>query len=301
MNDKSPEELIVRWMDGETLPPDELTTLKELHATDPSLVIDPREYVDVQQNLNEAYATAPPLPDPDLFQSTLMSRIGREVEAAQEAAQEAAAVVEEEQKEEQKAKVVHRFAWIQTAAAMAACFLLGIIISRTLFKPSRTSEVMASYNDQATQYAQTQLQPVVHSAHDHVTAEFLSDEELSVIIVQGLEDIPDNMDLFALTPAQARVSAAIPTPQVTSPQPVISAAAPQLAANHLPPSLQALTEATSATAQGQPTPAPNALGATAPTSASPPAQSQPTISQNATAPGKLSPIKVYPNITYPDL
>ena len=188
MNDKSPEELMVRWMDGEKLNPEELDVLKKMHAEDPSWAIDPKEFAPVAEALHTRYSSDLEVPQGKLFQDTLMKRVAQEREHEQEIARLQEKVTAFPQRS------AASFNWAKVAVGMAACFLFGILVNTSFFKrPQPTQSLSHVYP------APSQLQPVVYSVHDNLSADFLSVDEQNVIVIEGLDAIPDNIDLFALS------------------------------------------------------------------------------------------------------
>jgi len=181
-------------MDGESLAPHEHDTLKQIHAEDSHKLINPQELKRIKSALRTTYSSEIPLPNADQFQKTLMQKIAQE-QPEKEIPKEAPSNVETFPA--QKAK---RQNWLVNGAAMAACFLLGLLVNLAfLNKNSKSTNAVvqvAGHTDK--------LQPVMYTAYENLSAGYLSDDETNVIIVEGLDAIPDDIDLFALADSHSR-------------------------------------------------------------------------------------------------
>gem|GEM_PF-3710258 len=192
-------------MDGEQVSPDEEAKLKEVYAADPDKIIPPKEYSPIRKSLKSTYHSDKDIPNSENFQNSLLEKIESEggrkiIKATQEEVEEKVSSIEEAREEvyPETKKVEHistyrkrKSNWFLTAAGMAACFLIGLLINLKTNK----AEPQNIVND--TPHVEDH-QPVFYSPSDAITADYLSNGETNVIIIQGLDAIPDDIDLFSL-------------------------------------------------------------------------------------------------------
>lgn len=213
MNDKSIEELIIRWMDGETISPEEEARLKEVYASTPDKIIPPKEYAPIKESLKSALSSDKDIPNAESFQSSLLERIekegGREI-IKPSASVEADKITPISKAQEEKSESANvepsnvepiskyptyqkkRHNWFLTVAGMAACFLIGLLINLNTNK----NQSQIAGGDQVI--SQDHLQPVFYSPNDNITADYPRGGDTNIIIINGLDDIPDDVDLFSL-------------------------------------------------------------------------------------------------------
>ncbi len=192
MKDKHTEALIVRWMDGDTMTEEEINQLKDIHAEEPDLILNPKEFAEIRAELRNEFPANQDVPSPELFASSLANRIKREELQEAELSILQEKVLESEDINHRSEKII-QFPWMKIIAGMAACFLLGLLLSNVFNKKS--SSAMA---DNGVQYNSENYYPVVYSADPSLSAGFLNDSVRNVIVIDGLEAIPDNIDLFNL-------------------------------------------------------------------------------------------------------
>ena len=190
-------------MDGEDITPEEEARLKEVYTNDPDKIIPPKDYSAIKKELKSAYPDNFDIPNVDEFQSSLLDRI--ESEGGRKVIKPVVETPLSEDQSDEARKEIDNVAtfpmdisprkrksnWFVTATAMAACFLIGLLINLNFLTKSNSNNPVAKDIDQ--QY----LQPVFYSTNDDITAGYLSKSETNVIVIKGLEAIPDDVDLFS--------------------------------------------------------------------------------------------------------
>ena len=184
MNDNIPEELIVRWMDNDQLTSDEVTTLKQLHQNSPDLFIPREEFDEMQNALKSAYPSHNDLPASGIFQSSLMKMIEHDRLHQVE--------TQRLHKKIQEAPAGKKHSWVPVVIGMAACFLFGLLLNFAVLNKSNQTQFIANATTSS-------LSPVVYSAYEDLSANVVGDENTSVIVINGLEALPYDLDLFSLS------------------------------------------------------------------------------------------------------
>lgn len=202
MNDKKTAELITLWLDGAPLSEEEVSILKEVHANTPDLLIDPKEYNQIRDGIKSVF-TDSDIPNPELFQSSLLSRLTKEsekpehdqileqLESIKSAASSAPPTLEEKPVEENK---VVNYPWPLIMASMAACFVFGFLADQIL-----TPKAVNTAIPLAEVAHPSELSPVVFTSDHKVSANFETNKSSNIIVIEGLDAIPDDLDLFKLS------------------------------------------------------------------------------------------------------
>ncbi len=178
MNDN--KELIVRWQDGELLTEAEIQHLEQTLGEELHQLPTPENLSSLQSQLREAYPADADIPNADLFQRSLMEQLApREVTPPSNVIPISSSP---------------KYFWWAIGSSMAACFMLGIILTN-LMTPRATTPVA-----QAPAYPV--YQPVIYSANKNLSADYQPASQQHIIVVEGLEAIPDEVDLFKLAESQ---------------------------------------------------------------------------------------------------
>lgn len=192
-------------MDGERLADEELNSLKKMHAEDPDRLINPEELARIQSGLKATYVTGKDIPNASKFQTSLFEKL------KQEQVVEPMTTHQPDNVSSFPAQQAKSKNWLLTGAAMAACFLLGLLVNLAfLNKNNSNSSDFVNVTDQPAH-----LQPVVYSAYENLSADYLSADDTNVIIIEGLDAIPDDIDLFALAESRKPIKV---YPQISYPQ-----------------------------------------------------------------------------------
>lgn len=197
MSDNTTEELIIRWMDGEQMTEDQINTLKKIHADEPEMILNPTEFSEIRTGLRESFPSDQDLPNGDLFTTSLLSRLEYEQEHASQLDNLEGKILN---LEDEKSKIIakdkaEKFTWKHLVGAMAACFLFGLLLNATFFGNKGSDEPVIAATPTFTE---VDLSPVVYSARQDLSADYHSDGQTNVIVVEGLTAIPDEIDLFGL-------------------------------------------------------------------------------------------------------
>lgn len=178
MNQERKEELIVRWMDDDVLSVSEKEELAGVLEAEPELCAMRDEHPRMRDELQAAYHQAGDVPYGDFFQTKLEQAI-RNTERDEVEAVPA------------KARGAWRDAlrwWLAPVAvgAMAVAFLAGTRVGKT---PGESRLVVA----------QEQSRPLVYTPEGGVTSTIVNADAAgtSVIVLDGLQPIPDSFDLMA--------------------------------------------------------------------------------------------------------
>lgn len=176
MNQERKEELVVKWMDDEKLSASESEELKLILEAEPELKSMRESHSQVRDELQAAYRTTPDVPYGDFFQTKL---------------EQAIRDTEQELKPQEK----RSFSWKDTlrwwlapvtVGAMAVAFLAG---TRVGTAPVETQLAVA----------QEKSRPLVYTPEGGVTSSIVNAdaEGTSVIVLEGLQPIPDSHNLMA--------------------------------------------------------------------------------------------------------
>ncbi len=176
MNQERKEELIVRWMDAEQLSAEENQQLEAILAAEPELKTLRNGHHSMREELQSVYGQPRDLPYGDFFQSKLEQAIrDSELEFA----------------EASKASFNWRDTlrwWVApvTVGAMAIAFLAGTRVG--------TAPV-----EERLVVAEAQIRPLVYTPEGGVTSTIVNADAAgtSVIVLEGLQPIPDSYDLMA--------------------------------------------------------------------------------------------------------
>ena len=181
MKKEPTEELFMKWIDG-LLSPDEEKQLERLVEEDP-LISDELESLKTQGDTlrNEVPASVDP-PYGDFFNSQLMRKVDLEVKSQQTS-----------QKVERWWQSL-RWAW---APAAALALVLSFFAGHRISSPGDADALAKTGGGQGTLAAL----PTVYFAGEVLDAEVIadSDGEVSVIVVNGLAAINDDIDFKAVS------------------------------------------------------------------------------------------------------
>lgn len=181
-------------MDGEEMNEQEINHLKKVHAEEPEMILNPEEFSQIRNDLREALPSDKDIPNPDLFNTALLNRIEREDEDAQKIISLEERIIRYESAPPTEKQII-KYPWGVIAAGMAACLVFGFMLSNPFGANKQRTLMANSANGIPTSVNVT---PVVYSAHQNVTADFIDEGQTNVIIIEGLEAIPDDLDLFSL-------------------------------------------------------------------------------------------------------
>lgn len=186
-------------MDGDNMTEEEINQLKDIHAEEPDLILNPKEFAEIRTELRNEFPPNQDVPSPDLFSSSLTNRIQREEQQEAELSILQEKVSQSESISHRSEKIV-QFPWMKMAVGMAACFLFGLLLSNLFNKKSDPA-----MTGNGEQYNTENYYPVVYSADPSLSAGFLDDGIRNVIVIEGLEAIPDDIDLFSLASAKTPI------------------------------------------------------------------------------------------------
>lgn len=176
MNQERKEELVVRWMDDEKLSASESDELAQILEAEPELKAMKKGHSQMRSELQAAYPKTEDVPYGDFFQSKLEQAI-RDAEREEAPAVRAGA----------SWKDTLRW-WLAPVAvgAMAVAFLAGTRVGNA---PAENRLVVA----------QAKNRPLVYTPEGGVTSTIVNAdaEGTSVIVLDGLQPIPDSYDLMA--------------------------------------------------------------------------------------------------------
>lgn len=176
MNQERKEELIVRWMDDETLSAAEREELNLILKAEPELKAMQEGHSQIRTELKAAYSEVEDLPYGDFFQTKLE-------QAIRKADHEEAAPI----KEASSWRDALRW-WLAPVAvgAMAVAFLAGTRVGQA---PAGERLVVTP----------VQERPLVYTPEGGVTSTIVDvdTDGTSVIVLDGLQPIPDSYDLMA--------------------------------------------------------------------------------------------------------
>jgi len=137
MNDNSTkQQLIIRWMDGEVMTPEELEALEEIDKVSPEDVLDPTEFSLIRRQMKEAFALDADIPNGDLFATLLESRICREERESKEKEVLHGKVVHLTDENSHLSHSLNKIQWIPMIASAAACLVLGLIVGKSFLGES---------------------------------------------------------------------------------------------------------------------------------------------------------------------
>ena len=175
------EELFVKWVDGK-LSSDEEKQLEVLIEADPSISDELESMKSLGQDLKSEIKSSVEPPYGDFFNSQLMRKVDLEV------------------KSQQPAKKVER--WWQSlrwagAPAGALALVLAFFAGHRVSQPEEVDGMARSGENQDA----TEALPTVYFAGEVLDAEVIadSDGEVSVIVVNGLAAISDDIDFDTVT------------------------------------------------------------------------------------------------------
>ena len=179
MNQERKEELIVRWMDGEALSTGETAELDAILKADPELKAMKESHAEISEELRMAYKQPEDVPYGDFFQTKLE-------QAIRDSEQVEAAVPERSVSWRDSLRW-----WLApvTVGAMAIAFLAGTRVG----KPPVTNRQIV---------LQEPERPLVFTAEGLVTSTIVNTDAdgTSVIVLDGLQPIPDSFELMAVHP-----------------------------------------------------------------------------------------------------
>ena len=220
MKNKTTEELIVQWMDGDSLSAEEQTALDRIKKEDPEMMLNPEEFSVIQGQLKEVFSQEQDIPHADLFMNSFQNRIEREnyqqkeVESLQEKVISLTQLKEaevEDPKPSLPETDFRKFSWLQIGSAMAACIMVGLFLGNALIGSKKGPEIVEVPVITPTM----QLTPVVYTADQSLSADFRKQEQSNVIVIEGLEAIPDDFDLFSLAKEKSPIKV---KPTITLPE-----------------------------------------------------------------------------------
>lgn len=183
-------------MDGEEMNEEEINVLKKIHTDDPEMILNPKEFALVRDDLREALPSGQDIPHGDFFSSTLLNRIEREASDEDKIISLEEKVIAYENAPKAEANVIP-FSWGKMAAAMAACLVVGFLLSKVFQRP-QSADMIVSTDPAAGTATENAYTPVVYSAYQNVSADYIQEGRTNVIVIEGLEALPDDIDLFDL-------------------------------------------------------------------------------------------------------
>ena len=190
MKDNSNQQLIVRWMDGEEMTTEELEVLDELDKTAPEDILDPTEFSLIRKQLKETFAVESEIPNGDLFSTLLEKRILREDEERKKSDLLEKKIVNLSEEKENISKELGKFPWLPFVMSTAACLTFGLLLGKS-FLGSTTYKQNVVGNQK-----RVPLMPVVYPVDESLSIDYVKEKQCNVIVIEGLEAIPDDFDLF---------------------------------------------------------------------------------------------------------
>jgi len=195
-------------MDGNSLTAEEQSSLDRIKKEDPEMMLNPEEFSVIQGQLKEVYSEERDIPNADLFMASLTNRMDREeeqikeIESLQEKVVSLSQVKEEAEKEEPAPITDFRkLSWLQIGSSMAACLVVGLLIGKALLGSPSNQQIVEVPVISPTM----QLTPVVYTTDQNLKANFHEQAQSNVIVIEGLEAIPDDFDLFSLAKEQTPI------------------------------------------------------------------------------------------------
>ncbi len=176
MNQERKEELIVRWMDEATLSASETEELNQILEAEPELKAMREGHSRMRDELQAAFGQSGDVPYGDFFQTKLEQAI-RDADVEETPAAKTSSTWRD----------ALRW-WLAPVAvgAMAVAFLAGTRVGKA---PVENQLVVA----------QAQIRPLVYTPEGGVTSTIVNADAqgTSVIVLDGLQPIPDSYDLMA--------------------------------------------------------------------------------------------------------
>lgn len=171
MNQERKEELIVKWMD-EALSPTEKEEFASLLEAEPELRDLKEGHGSMKAQLQEAFPADADVPYGDFFTSRLQRAIAEE---------SAPALPKKE------SSVWSQFLRWGAAPAMAAALVVAFLAGTQIKQPEMAAP-------------QFTFHPEIYTPSAGVSASYASlDQSSSVILLDGLEEIPESLDLIAMS------------------------------------------------------------------------------------------------------
>jgi len=213
MSVSTTEELIIRWMDGENMTEEDINRLKKINAEEPEMILNPKEFSEIRHDLRITHPVGVDVPNADLFQSSFNSRLEKEIAHTNEIEKLENKIVDfptDSASHSQSAG--NSFPWLKAAMGMAACLLFGLLLGKGFSNNKSSSGNTLAAN---SSYPENSLNPVLYSADQNLTADYVVEGQNNVIVIEGLTALPDDLDLFNLAykPPPLKV-----TPNKTYPQ-----------------------------------------------------------------------------------
>lgn len=178
MSEKTTEELMVRWMDGEVLSAPELAEVEKLQAENDAMFIDPRDFSKIRHAMQE-YSASQDVPENEFFNRTITNRLRRET------FQNTPEPVSTPEQKVVSFKNVVKSPYF--GSALAACFVFGFILNTFVGDKQNTTNPVYQM-----------VTPVVYSPDSQISTNITTAAggQPSFIFIEGLPTIPAELELF---------------------------------------------------------------------------------------------------------